>query len=131
MENPRVFTLEEATELLPRVRQTVQKMQTAKHEADKARQEYDKLDETHARGNGYEVKREQLATKMVENAQVLRKGLDTLHQIGCELKDLEMGLIDFPSEREGQTINLCWKIDEEKIGYWHPLDSGFGSRQPL
>ena len=131
MESHRLFTLDEASALLPRVREIVKNMQTAKHEADTAREEFEKLDAAHARGNGYDMKREQLATKIVDYMRSVRQDLETLQEIGCELKDLEMGLIDFPSQRAGQVINLCWKIDEEKIGYWHSLDTGFGSRQPL
>ncbi len=131
MENQRLFTLEEATELMPRVRKLVQKMQSAKQEADQARQQFEQLDASHARGNGYDMKREQLATKIVEYMRSVRQDMEALQSIGCELKDLEMGLIDFPSKRDNRIINLCWKIDEEKIAYWHSLDTGFGSRQPL
>ena len=131
MENPRLFTLEEATNLLPQVREIVLQMQAAKHRADEARAEFEQLDASHARGNGYDMKREQLATKIIEHMKDVRKQLEALQEIGCELKDLEMGLIDFPSLRDGRVVNLCWKIDEEKIGYWHTLDTGFGNRKPL
>ena len=46
------------------------------------------------------------------------------------LKDIEEGLVDFPSEREGRTVYLCWKLGEDVIGYWHELDTGFPGRQP-
>ncbi|MGH7488523.1 MAG: DUF2203 domain-containing protein [bacterium] len=51
--------------------------------------------------------------------------------MGCELKGVDEGLIDFPSEREGQTVYLCWKLGEERIEWWHELDTGFAGRQRL
>ncbi len=130
-ETPRLFTLEEATDLLPRLRELVQHMQAAKNQADQAREEFEQLDASHARGNGYDMKREQLATKIIEHMKVVRQDLEKVQEIGCEIKDLDMGLLDFASLRDGRIINLCWKIDEERIAYWHPLDSGFSNRRPL
>jgi hypothetical protein len=51
--------------------------------------------------------------------------------MGVLVKDLEMGLIDFPAQREGQEILLCWRLDEPRIAWWHTLEGGFGARQPL
>ncbi len=131
MDGPRLFTLEEATNLLPRVRELVAEMQEARRQAETSRQEFERLDATHARGNGYDMKREGLAAQIVEYMKSVRQGLEALQEIGCELKDLEAGLVDFPSQRQGQTVNLCWQIGEEKIGYWHSLDKTFADRQPL
>jgi hypothetical protein len=50
---------------------------------------------------------------------------------GVQIKDLETGLIDFPSLRDGNEVFLCWKRGEETIEYWHDLQSGFAGRQPL
>ena len=47
------------------------------------------------------------------------------------MKDLEMGLVDFPSLRGGQEIYLCWKLGEERIQYWHGLTEGYAGRKPL
>ncbi len=131
MVQPRLFTLKEATSLMPKIRHLVESMQTSKRRADAARTDFEQLDAAHARGNGYDMKREQLATLIIERMKSVREGLDELQQLGIELKDLEMGLIDFPSLRQEQVVNLCWKIDELEIGYWHSLDTGFAHRQPL
>jgi hypothetical protein len=131
MENPRLFTLEEANRVLPRVREIIAAMQVAKQQADASRAEFEQLDTAHARGNGYDMKREQLATKIIEHMKLVRVHLEALQEVGCELKDLDMGLVDFPSLREGRVVNLCWKIDEDEIGYWHSLDTGFTHRKPL
>src|SRR5438105_4258637 len=131
MEMPRLFTLEEANALLPRVREIILRIQDSKKATDEARVEFENLDASHARGNGYDMKREQLATRITDKMRAIRHDLEALHEIGCQLKDADMGLIDFPSMRDGQVVNLCWKLGEDKIGYWHTLDTGFGNRQPL
>jgi hypothetical protein len=57
--------------------------------------------------------------------------VDELSEIGCELKDYQMGLIDFVGRHEGRDVYLCWKLGEERITHWHELDSGFAGRQPV
>ena len=47
------------------------------------------------------------------------------------LKDPQMGLIDFPTLRDGELVELCWKLGEEKIGHWHRIGEGFAGRKPL
>ena len=47
------------------------------------------------------------------------------------LKDLDEGLVDFPAMLDGHEIYLCWKLGEERIGYWHGVDEGFAGRKPL
>lgn len=65
-----------------------------------------------------------------QKAEIVRI-INRIEAYGCLLKDLDLGLIDFPSMREGRAVYLCWKAGEEEIGYWHPMDEGFGSRRPL
>ena len=57
--------------------------------------------------------------------------LEKLEKIGCLLKDLEQGLVDFYCKFEGRDIFLCWRLGESKIKAWHEIDSGFIGRQPL
>jgi hypothetical protein len=57
--------------------------------------------------------------------------VDELSEIGCELKDYQMGLIDFVGRHEGRDVYLCWKLGEERITHWHELDSGFAGRQSI
>lgn len=61
--------------------------------------------------------------------------LKTLHQelaeIGCELKDFNTGLVDFPAEFEGRKVWLCWKLGEAEVSHWHELEAGFAGRRPI
>ena len=54
-----------------------------------------------------------------------------INSAGCQLKDLDTGLIDFPTVWEGREVFLCWKLGETEVGHWHEIDAGFASRQPL
>ena len=57
--------------------------------------------------------------------------VDELSEIGCELKDYQIGLIDFTGRYQGRDICLCWKLGEETITHWHELNSGFAGRKPV
>ena len=65
-------------------------------------------------------------------AAELRALVQTLNDMGIEVKDLDAGLIDFPSAHRGRVIYLCWKLGEGgRIGWWHELDGGFAGRRPI
>ena len=57
--------------------------------------------------------------------------VDELADVGCELKDYQVGLIDFVGRHQRRDVYLCWKLGEERIGYWHEIDAGYAGRQPI
>lgn len=61
----------------------------------------------------------------------LSRAVGELEAVDIVLRDVERGLIDFPSIRDGEEVYLCWLLDEDEIGFWHPLDTGIAGRQPL
>jgi hypothetical protein len=61
----------------------------------------------------------------------LQQTVEQIQRTGCVVKDLEVGLVDFPSRRSGEEIYLCWKLGEEHIEYYHGMDEGFAGRKPL
>jgi len=63
--------------------------------------------------------------------EALSDELERVRALGGEVKDLETGLVDFPSRRAGDDILLCWKLGEKRIDFWHPLDGGFAARRPI
>ena len=65
-----------------------------------------------------------------QKAEIVRI-INRIEAYGCLLKDLDLGLLDFPSMREGRAVYLCWKAGEPEIAFWHPMDEGYGSRRPL
>ncbi len=54
-----------------------------------------------------------------------------IDELGITVKDLDMGLIDFPCLRDGREVYLCWKLGEPGIDWWHEIDAGYAGRQPL
>jgi hypothetical protein len=63
--------------------------------------------------------------------EALSDELQRIHALGGEVKDLEMGLVDFPGRRRGEDILLCWRLGEKHIGYWHTVEGGFAGRRPI
>lgn len=66
--------------------------------------------------------------KLIESSKQM---FDELEKIGCEVKSLELGLVDFPAMRQGQPVHLCWKLGERRVSYWHSRESGYTSRKPI
>jgi hypothetical protein len=54
-----------------------------------------------------------------------------IEALGCIVKDIDLGLVDFPSTRDGEQMYLCWKLGEPSINHWHGLEEGFSERQPI
>jgi hypothetical protein len=67
----------------------------------------------------------------LEAMAILRTEVEALTAEGIVLRDADTGLIDFPALREGRLVYLCWRPDEDRVGHWHEVDSGFGGRKPL
>jgi hypothetical protein len=61
----------------------------------------------------------------------LRYALDQVQAIGCQVKDLDIGLVDFPTMYRGVEVCLCWKLGEAAIEFWHGADEGFRGRKPI
>ena len=129
----RHFTPEEANAALAQVRPLVEKLVGHRrgHVAALARQE--ELEER-IRGNGGGIPPSTLAEAAEEverEARALAKAIDEIDEHGAQVKDLDEGLIDFPALRDGETVLLCWKLDEDEIRYWHSVEDGFAGRRPL
>ncbi|HYM14092.1 MAG TPA: DUF2203 domain-containing protein [Dehalococcoidia bacterium] len=128
-----LFTLAQAQELLPRVREELVAMQACKRELDAVRDELARAVEP-ASGNGH-VKHQDAFAKKRLRAQALVDDInDRLARIngwGVELKGIDEGLVDFPADRAGRVVYLCWKLGEDRIAWWHEVEAGFAGRQPL
>jgi hypothetical protein len=130
----RTYTVEEANAELPRVRRIV--AQIAELSAllpeleDQARiAEYDSKRE---RATGEDRDRHQQARDAVSGAELERlKAIASLNGLGIQLKGPLEGLIDFPSYRDGELVELCWKLGEDKVEHWHRVGDGFAGRKKL
>jgi hypothetical protein len=118
----RRFTLEQANKSLPLVRRIVSDVVRTHSEASKLQQQLERV-------NGPE---QAIVQQRLDHAMHrLEDFVDELSEIGCELKDFQAGLIDFTGRHQGHDVCLCWKLDEEKIGYWHEFEAGFAGRKPV
>lgn len=131
-----VFTVEEANALLPRVRPLVEQLRGLHGSILQTNQQLDESVNKLSQGNGYplqEVRQqiESLTRHQLQLIEAFHSALQQLEALGCVLKDLTMGLIDFYTLRDEEPAFLCWRLDEEAVHFWHPLDSGYAFRQPL
>ena len=125
----KLFTLAEANSLLPRLREILSELRDAIAAFEQVGGEVARL-RWKVRSNGHNISDDALTQEQAAR-DAISEQVSRINELGCELKDPRMGLIDFPSDRDGEVIYLCWKADEAEIGFWHSLDTGFASRQPL
>jgi hypothetical protein len=126
----RLFTVEEATALLPLIRPRLQDLAAKKGQLDAVQREFNAL-RRHVPANGHGRRAQELERELRTLVDTLNGEVVAIQALGIEVKDLDIGLVDFPSEREGRVVFLCWKMDEPAIIAWHELDAGYRGRQAL
>ena len=129
---PRQFTVEEAESLLPRLTSLLLQMQEGKREHDRLQEKVTEFERTMS-SNGHLVEAElnEARQEMAKAATQVNSLIEELLATGCELKDIDQGLVDFRTVMDGREVYLCWKLGEDAIAWWHELDTGFGGRKPL
>ena len=131
---PKLFTLEEAERAIPLVEQRLHQAGEAKREAAKIDRELQEIATRIHLSGGAEINPAAVLEsrrKKEEAMQQLRESVEALQQIGCLIKDLDIGLVDFPAALNDREIYLCWKLGEPRIDHWHHVDDGFAGRQPI
>jgi hypothetical protein len=121
----RHYTLEEASELLPRVVEIIERMRVARNQLGD-REARDALSEAGPTNGGGTPGR-----TVSQGFLELRDSMIELRELEVVLRDLDRGLLDFPSLRDGREVYLCWQEGEDAIRFWHEPEAGFGGRQPL
>jgi hypothetical protein len=121
----RHYTLEEASELLPRVAGLVERIRVAR-DALGDREAREALSEAGPTNGGGTPGR-----TVSEGFLELRDSMIELRELEVVLRDLDRGLLDFPSLRDGREVYLCWEEGEDAIRYWHEPEAGFAGRRPL
>jgi len=129
---PRHFTVEEAETLLPHLTDLLSQIRELKLEHDRYQQRMAELG-LKTRSNGHEVAPDLKEARdgIERTAAGVNMLMDQVHALGCEMKGIDEGLIDFRTLIEGRDVYLCWKLGEERIEWWHDLDTGFAGRQRL
>lgn len=130
----KTFTLSEAQTLLPVVEALLRKAQAAAGQAGELEQEMQQLSQRIFLSGGMHVDVSAAARRRAEHDKAVQEAKDTLAEIdsiGVQVKDLEEGLLDFPSVMDGKPVLLCWKLGEAAIAHWHTEEEGFAGRKPL
>ena len=130
----RYFTLDEATALLPRLTTLLTGLRERRQSLLGHEREQETRYQQRVRVNGHAQGGEEFVQRReaIEADQTaLRELVEEIQALGVEVKDVDMGLVDFPAWREGRVVYLCWRLGEPTIAWWHDLDTGFGGRQPL
>jgi hypothetical protein len=125
LRHERHYSLEEANALLPRVRELLATLRSARAQLGDA--EARAALEEAGQGNGGGQPGKVVSEGFLE----LREAMLELREREVVLRDLDRGLVDFPALRDGEEIYLCWEEGEPEIGFWHDPESGFGGRRPL
>lgn len=132
----KLFTAEEADKLLPRVRRLLKELRACRDRAVQLETEkaVEELSWLQPDGTVSPKAKEQLARLQEEQKQqeaAFEKLLKEMTLLGAQLKDLDEGLVDFFTSCGEEVVFLCWKEGEERIRFWHDLESGFAGRRPL
>ena len=119
----RRYSVDEANALLPGLVPLLERLRDAQRSMAELQGEVT----TAATGNGGGS----AGNDFLEASQAAGRVMAEIDELGIFVRDPEVGLIDFPAERDGEEIFLCWRLGEDAVAWWHPTDSGFAGRQPL
>jgi hypothetical protein len=122
----KLFTVEEANALIPTLRGILDELALHRDALRERAPEMQPILEASTENGGGRA-----GSEYGVEAYNLYLAVERIRELGVVLKDLDMGLLDFPHEREGRIVFLCWHPPEENVAYWHDLDAGYAGRQPL
>ena len=128
------FTVEEANKLLPEIRPRMERLARNKRAVEQLQDRIEVLTLAVAgatRGNPDAQELGQLHDQRNQLADSISKDITWIHGHGCVVKDLDQGLVDFYALAGDRLVFLCWKLGENEVSHWHPLDGGYAQRQPL
>jgi len=131
---PRRFTREEVDGLIPRLAAILTRVKGAQEEAKRLRDAVRQDQRRVMMAGGMLISAESWRSRRagLERATTMvQRGVGEVLEMGGEPKDLDLGLVDFRGLVGGREVNLCWKLGEARVGFWHGLNEGYASRQPL
>ena len=130
----RRFTLRQAEALLPAVAEQMAQAVHLKDELQKTTSHIETVTHQVAMSGGMRLDRSEFLAhrgKQEAVAKRLRELIREIHDHGCQVKDLDNGLLDFPTWYRGEEVLLCWKLGEASIEYWHGAQEGFRGRRKI
>ena len=130
----RTFTLDEALSLLPVLESLLRTAVASKQVMEEVEAEQQALSRRIFLNGGMLVDIVPVARRKAERVKAEQRAKDALAEIdsiGVQVKDIDIGLLDFPCEVEGQIVLLCWRMGEKSITHWHGTQEGFAGRKPI
>ena len=130
----RTFTLDEAHDLLPVLESLLRGAIEGKKLIEASDAETQELTQRIILNGGMSLNVVALARRKVQREKAMQRVKDAMAEIdamGVQVKDLDIGLLDFPCEVEGEIVLLCWKLGENAITHWHGVSEGFAGRKPI
>ena len=130
----RTFTLDEAQSLLPVLESLLRAAIDGKKLMEGVEAEMQALNHRVFLNGGTHVDVVSVARRKAERTKAEQRAKDALAEIdsiGVQVKDLDIGLLDFPCQVEGRVVLLCWRMGEPSITHWHSTDEGFAGRKPI
>jgi hypothetical protein len=128
------FTLAEAESLLPEVEKAMREALSVKAEYARAESSLQATVQKIMFAGGMTIDSHSVGeekSKRDSSAEQLRSALESLQEHGCLVKDLDVGLVDFPTLFRGEEVYLCWKLGEPGIRFWHGTEEGFAGRKEI
>jgi len=129
----RFFTVEEANALLELVRPLAEELVARRRALADALARQERI-AGKVRSNGGGIRHDEPAevdAALSAEAEAVARCVERINELGVLVKDLDLGLVDFPALRGGEEVLLCWHVGEDEIRYWHGLEEGFGGRKKL
>jgi hypothetical protein len=130
----RTFSLDEAHALLPVLKTLLERALEAKKTAQEIEAEFQDLNHRIFLTGGTQVDIVKMSRRRAEgdkSVQAIKDCLAEIQASGVQVKDMDIGLLDFPCTVDGETILLCWKLGEDRITHWHGMEEGFAGRKPI
>ncbi|HEX6905294.1 MAG TPA: DUF2203 domain-containing protein [Terriglobales bacterium] len=130
----RTFTLDEAHELLPVLESLLRQAIDGKKQIEEIDKELKDVAHRVFLSGGMLLPLVRLARRKAERektAQQVKDAVSEINSTGVQVKDLDIGLLDFPCVVDGHTVLLCWKLGEKKITHWHGVEEGYAGRKPI
>jgi hypothetical protein len=130
----RTFTLQDAQMLLPTLESLLRTAISSKKLIEEVDTEMQDLAHRVFLNGGTLINVVEVARRKAEREKAVQRAKDAIaeiHSTGVQVKDIDIGLLDFPCKVEGEILLLCWKLGEEKITHWHSTEEGFAGRKPI
>jgi hypothetical protein len=130
----KTFTLEEAESLLPILETLLRTSIEGKKKIESLEETFQELKNRIFLAGGMTVNVVEASRQRAiydKTVQQVRDAVAEIHSIGVQVKDLDIGLLDFPCQLENEVVLLCWKYGEQGITHYHTMDEGFAGRKPI